>query len=207
LKKTGHHTRILIADDHEIVRLGIKFMLSDNDIFEILEEAINGFEVYELAKHYKPDLILMDYLMPEYNGIEAASKIKKLFPYIKIILFTAYEEKLNFYDILGSGIDAFLSKDISQDYFLYTIEQVMQNKFVFTKNTIMTLLNISYCNCILNEKPVVLNDELSEALRLFYRKEELLLLNEEKEKFADKLKLYFNYILAENNYDIKKQFA
>ena len=207
LKNINEKIRILIADDHEIVRLGIRFMLSDNERFEILEEAIDGFEVIELAKHYKPDLILMDYLLPEFNGLEATLKIKEVIPNIKIILFTAYEDQLSIYDMLDSGIDALLSKDTSQENFLYSIEQVLQDKYVFTKNIIKTLINIGHSNYMLNEKPVVLTDELSEKLRFLYGNDKLLKKNKEKEKVAEKLKSYFYYVLSEINYDMKQQIV
>ena len=85
--------RVLIADDHHVVRRGLVFFLRTQKDLEIIGEASNGTEAVELAKILKPDIILMDLVMPEMDGIQATSLIKKLQPEIKIMMLTSFSDQ------------------------------------------------------------------------------------------------------------------
>jgi two-component system, NarL family, nitrate/nitrite response regulator NarL len=71
-------TRILIADDHEVVRAGVRSLLEGRPDYEVCGEAVNGRQVVALAQQLKPDIVIMDVTMPELNGLEAARQIRKL---------------------------------------------------------------------------------------------------------------------------------
>jgi DNA-binding NarL/FixJ family response regulator len=102
--------RVLIADDNSIVRNIIKHFLSHRPNVAICGEAGNGCELVEKAKLLKPDLVLLDLAMPEMNGAEAASVLKKSMPDLPIILFTMYSEKVSNQLKSAIGVDAVLSK-------------------------------------------------------------------------------------------------
>jgi DNA-binding NarL/FixJ family response regulator len=101
---------ILIADDNDIVRTLIRFFLESHQGFEVCGEAADGVDAIEKAKKLKPDLIVLDLLMPRMNGVEAASVLKGVMPGVPIVLFTMYEEALGNALTTAVGVSAVLSK-------------------------------------------------------------------------------------------------
>jgi DNA-binding NarL/FixJ family response regulator len=104
------HKRVLIADDSSSVRDVIRTFLRDHEDIEICGEAVDGLEALEKAQRLKPDLILLDLVMPEINGAEVASILKNKMPDIRIILFTMYSERIGKFLSSAIGVDAVLSK-------------------------------------------------------------------------------------------------
>ena len=85
--------KVLIVDDHPMVRHGINTLLGVYDDIEVVGEAENGREAMEMCKKYKPDIVLMDLIMPEINGVEATREILKDWPSIKVVILTSYIDK------------------------------------------------------------------------------------------------------------------
>jgi two-component system, NarL family, vancomycin resistance associated response regulator VraR len=104
------HKRVLIADDSSSVRDVIRTFLRDHEEIEICGEAVDGLEALEKAQRLKPDLVLLDLVMPEINGAEVASILKNKMPDIRIILFTMYSERVGKFLSSAIGVDAVLSK-------------------------------------------------------------------------------------------------
>ena len=104
------HKRVLIADDSSSVRDVIRTFLRDHQDIEICGEAVDGLEALEKAQRLKPDLVLLDLVMPEINGAEVASILKNKMPDIRIILFTMYSERIGKFLSSAIGVDAVLSK-------------------------------------------------------------------------------------------------
>jgi DNA-binding NarL/FixJ family response regulator len=104
------HKRVLIADDSSSVRDVIRTFLRDHKEIEICGEAADGLEALEKAQRLKPDLVLLDLVMPEINGAEVASILKNKMPDIRIILFTMYSERIGKFLSSAIGVDAVLSK-------------------------------------------------------------------------------------------------
>jgi DNA-binding NarL/FixJ family response regulator len=104
------HKRVLIADDSSSVRDVIRTFLRDHEDIEICGEAADGLEALEKAQRLKPDLVLLDLVMPEINGAEVASILKHKMPNIRIILFTMYTEKIGKFLSSAVGVDVVLSK-------------------------------------------------------------------------------------------------
>ena len=102
--------QVLIADDSQLVRQTIKNVLAGRTDVVVCGEAVNGLEAVEKANILKPDLVLLDFAMPEMNGAEAASVLKMKLPEARIILFTMYSENIGSYLTSAIGIDAVLSK-------------------------------------------------------------------------------------------------
>ena len=102
--------RILIADDHTLVRAGLAAFLKITDDFEIVGEAANGVEVIEAAEKLNPDVILMDIAMPKLGGLEATAKIKKMNPDIKILVLTQYDDPMYVKRFLKAGASGYILK-------------------------------------------------------------------------------------------------
>lgn len=102
--------RMIIVDDHEMVRMGISSYLSTDEDFEILGEGNNGKEAVELAERFKPDVVLMDLLMPEMDGIEATRKIKEVSPDSKVIILTSFMDDKQVFPAIEAGAFSYLLK-------------------------------------------------------------------------------------------------
>ena len=100
---SGKSIRILIVDDHAVVRRGLKALLDTEPDMEIVGEAENGREAVEKVERLRPDIVLMDITMPELNGIEATLRIKKSLPEIKILALTMYTNEEYIYQLLNAG--------------------------------------------------------------------------------------------------------
>jgi len=117
--------QILIADDSGIVRRILKMFLQDRNGIEVCGEAANGFEAVEQAKKLQPDLILLDLAMPEMNGAEAASVLKKIIPKVPIIIFTMYSENIGRSLTSAIGVDMVLSKPDGMKALLEAIDGLL----------------------------------------------------------------------------------
>ncbi len=104
-------TKILIVDDHRLVIEAIKSALQDFPDFEVVGEAVDGLQSVKLAKSLGPDIVLMDVLMPNLNGIGATQQIKQFNPEIKIIIYTMCSDKELVIDLFKAGISAHVLKD------------------------------------------------------------------------------------------------
>ncbi|MGE5892948.1 MAG: response regulator [bacterium] len=102
--------RVLIADDHALVREGIAAFLKLCDDIEVIAEASDGIETLQKAKKFRPDIILMDVNMPKLGGLEATLEIKKTNPEIKILVLTQYEDKEYISRFLKAGVSGYLLK-------------------------------------------------------------------------------------------------
>ncbi|MFK9094922.1 response regulator [Bacillus salipaludis] len=120
--------RILIVDDHHVVRRGLVFFLRTQKGFDIIGEAANGIEAVELAKSLKPDLILMDLVMPEMDGIQATKIIKKELPEIKIMMLTSFSDQDHVIPALEAGASGFQLKDIQPDELVASIKKIMSGE-------------------------------------------------------------------------------
>ncbi|MFQ5580342.1 MAG: response regulator [Nitrospiria bacterium] len=103
--------KVLIADDHRVVREGLGAILKTKGDMNVVGEAVNGLEAVQMAKDLKPEVILMDISMPEMNGIEATRAIKKDFPHIGIVALTMHDDDQTIFDLVRSGINGYLLKD------------------------------------------------------------------------------------------------
>jgi DNA-binding NarL/FixJ family response regulator len=115
--------RVLLVDDHALVRNGIASLLKANDI-DVVGEASDGLEALEKARQLKPDLILMDIMMPRCNGLEATRLIKAEMPEIKIIILTASDDDEALSEAVKSGAEGYLSKVFGAEKFLTLLSMV-----------------------------------------------------------------------------------
>ncbi|KKK53349.1 hypothetical protein LCGC14_3095690 [marine sediment metagenome] len=103
--------RVLIADDHTLVREGLRALLEAQGGFEVIAEASNGHEAIERALEMRPDVILMDIGMPGLDGLEATRRIVKESPGIRVLVLTVHETEDYFFRALEAGAQGFLVKD------------------------------------------------------------------------------------------------
>jgi DNA-binding NarL/FixJ family response regulator len=103
--------RILLADDHAVVRQGFKMILGAQTDMEIVGEAGNGREAVELAEQLKPDVVVMDVAMPELNGIEATRRMAEVAPHARVVALSMHKDSVYVREILRAGARAYLLKD------------------------------------------------------------------------------------------------
>lgn len=105
-----HKTKVLIADDHALVREGIAAFLNLSDEFEVVAEASDGIEAIEKTNKHRPDIVIMDINMPKLGGLEATIEIKKNSPGTKVLVLTQYEDKEYINRFLKAGVSGYLLK-------------------------------------------------------------------------------------------------
>jgi DNA-binding NarL/FixJ family response regulator len=103
--------KVVIADDHTILRQGIKSLLDSQEGIEVVGEAKDGREAIRIIEELLPDVVLMDIAMPGLNGLEATRRIKKKFPRIKVLVLTMYTHEEYIFQILNAGADGYLVKE------------------------------------------------------------------------------------------------
>ncbi|MCL4295428.1 MAG: response regulator transcription factor [Anaerolineae bacterium] len=113
--------RVLVVDDHTVVRTGIQMLVSTEPAIQIVGEAKNGREAIYLAQVLQPDIIVMDLVMPEKNGIEAIAQIKRDYPGIKILVLTTFEDEIQINAALEAGADGYQLKDANGEALLHAI--------------------------------------------------------------------------------------
>jgi two-component system response regulator DevR len=122
--------RLMICDDHEVVRLGLKSLLEEVEQLEVVGEAQDGLEAVQMAGKLKPDLVLMDIRMGGMNGIEACQEIKKNNPGVKVIILTSYSDDEEVNKAIYAGADAYLMKEIGSNNLINTIFEVYSGRFI-----------------------------------------------------------------------------
>lgn len=120
--------RIVIAEDHTILREGLQALLSSSQDFEVVGEAEDGRDAVHCAEKHKPDLVLMDLSMPRMSGLEAIREIKKLCPQTKILALTVHKTEEYILAALQAGANGYISKDATHDELLLAIKSVLQGK-------------------------------------------------------------------------------
>ena len=120
--------RILLADDHTLIRRGIRNLISNNPALEVIGEVGDGEELLTFLKTSQPDLLVLDISMPKLTGIEAVSKVKKLYPRIKILMLTMHKNKQYFYHAMSAGADGYLMKEDSDEELLLAIKRIQDGK-------------------------------------------------------------------------------
>ena len=117
-------TRVLLVDDHELVRQGIAAMLSAAGDVQIVGNARSGREALEVARRELPDIVLMDVKMPDMDGLEATRKIKEERPRTAVIMLTMHDNPTYLRDAVRAGAAGYLLKDVSKDELIDAIRQV-----------------------------------------------------------------------------------
>jgi len=134
--------RILLADDHLIVRMGIASIISYEDDLEVVAEASDGKEAVRLAKQLKPDIVLMDLVMPHMGGVEATSAIHIACPETKIIILTTYGTSTDLKAAMDAGACGALSKTSSQPEIIDALRKTVAGKQVVSREFVHALKSV-----------------------------------------------------------------
>jgi len=135
--------RILLADDHLIVREGIRACLSDQPNMNIVGEACDGWEAIEKTHELKPDIVLMDINMPRLNGLEATERLQRELPKIKVLILTVHSSKEYVARMVQSGAHGYVIKDTSPAELVRAIESIRAGGAYFAPKIAAMLLENS----------------------------------------------------------------
>jgi DNA-binding NarL/FixJ family response regulator len=124
--------RILIADDHDVVRRGLKSLLESSEGWEVCGEANNGRQALELAQTLKPDVAVLDVTMPELGGLEVARQIARSLPRTEILILTMHESEELLREVLRAGARGYVLKTDSGRDLVKAVEAVSEHKTFFT---------------------------------------------------------------------------
>lgn len=133
--------RILVADDHDIIRRGLKQLLTAHAGWEVIAEAKTGREAVTLAEQWKPEIVVMDLSMPDLNGLEAARRIKKQLPRTEIVILTLHFSDQLVREIVESGVRAYIMKSDADKDLVSAVEALSNHRSFFTARAADMLLD------------------------------------------------------------------
>lgn len=134
--------KVVLVDDHNLFREGIKFILSQIDIIEVIGEASNGNKLIELLKENieQPDIVLLDINMPEMDGIEACTIVSKKYPDIKIIALSMNDEQEYYFKMIQAGAKGFVQKQAGKEKLEEAIHEVINGGSYFPEDILRTII-------------------------------------------------------------------
>jgi DNA-binding NarL/FixJ family response regulator len=165
LKGNEKMIRVMICDDQKIVREGLKMILSLHKEIQIVAEAENGQKLIDMLQNKCVDVILMDIRMPIMDGIEATKKIKSLYPKIKIIILTTFDEDDYVFNGLKNGADGYILKDSGSEEIVGAIKAASANSMLLNEKIALKVVSA------LHTKPAAERDTVMEKLSLLTQRE------------------------------------
>lgn len=152
--------KLMIVDDHQMIINGIIGLLDDVSHIKVIAQANNGQEALEKLHEVKPDILIVDVQMPVMNGFELTQHIKRLYPQIKLLALSTYDEKSIVLKMLEAGAVGYILKNIKTDEFVNAIEEVAKGKEYFS-NEMLLALSKPNAEEILNTTQTVMPSNLS----------------------------------------------
>ena len=134
-------TRILLADDHDIIRRGLKELLETHAGWQVVGEANTGRQAVELTGKLRPDIAILDLTMPELNGLEATRQIKKMLPKTEVLIFTMHENDNLIRDVLTAGAHGYVLKSDAAKHLINAVESLSQHKPFFSAKVSESVLD------------------------------------------------------------------
>ena len=116
--------KLMLVDDHDVVRTGLRSFLETQPGFEVIAEAKNGLQALERAQETRPNIVLMDITMPDMDGMEATLQLKKLYPDCQILVLTVHADKQYFMKMLSVGASGYITKQAAADELVAAIQAV-----------------------------------------------------------------------------------
>jgi len=120
--------RVILADDHSVVRQGIRRFLEEDPAIEVVAEASNGVEAIRLVEEHRPDVAVLDIRMPEVTGVEATRRIKDRLPNTRVLILTAYDDDPYVFALLEAGADGYVLKTASADELIDAVRTVCRGE-------------------------------------------------------------------------------
>jgi two-component system, NarL family, response regulator NreC len=152
--------RLLLADDHVVVRSGLRMLLQAREDIEIVGEAENGREAVEKVRALQPDVVLMDVQMPDMNGIEATRRIKQVSPATAVLALTMHEDDHYFFEMLHAGASGYVPKRAAPDELIEALHTVHQGN-VFLYPSLATRLVQDYLQRAESGDQALVHDDLT----------------------------------------------
>jgi two-component system response regulator NreC len=131
---------VLIADDHTIVRSGVRMLLEAENDIRVVGEALTGREALELAASLQPNIVLMDITMPEMDGLEATRKIRKRFPQINVLVLTMHRSDEYFFEMLKAGASGYILKGAKTSELINAVRSVQRGEVFLYPSMIQKLV-------------------------------------------------------------------
>jgi len=132
--------RVILADDHTLVRAGIRALLERMDTLEIVAEANDGREALALTKEHQPDVLVMDISMPNLNGLEAAARVNKEHPKVRVIILSRHKDEAYFWEALKKGASGYVLKGSGPRELAAAIERVVGGEIYLSKEISQKML-------------------------------------------------------------------
>lgn len=148
------HIRVMIADDHELVRYALRTMLDAEDDIEVVGEASSGSEVQESCSALAPDVLVLDMRMPGDGGVEVCRRVREACPETRVLVLTSFDEDEELFGVLSAGACGYLLKDTRPERIVHAIRAVADGQAVFDS---------AVANRIITGRPQA-NDDLAEPL-------------------------------------------
>ena len=133
--------RILIADDHDIIRRGVKAVLSSHRGWEVCAEAATGREAVAMAEQHRPDIVVMDISMPELNGLEATRQIRKMLPRTEVIILSLHFSDQLVREVVDAGVHGYVLKSDADEDLLKAVEALSNRRSFFTSGAAELILD------------------------------------------------------------------
>ena len=134
--------RILLADDHMVVRRGLRALLETRADFSVCAEASDGQEAVKLAQQHSPDVVVIDISLPILNGIDATRQIRKSVPEVEVLVFTMHDSEDTIQDVLHAGARGYLLKSEADDQLIHAVEALSRHRTYFSRHVSDTLLDV-----------------------------------------------------------------
>jgi len=150
-------TRVLIVDDHAIVRAGLRALLLEEETFELVGEALGGYEAIEMVEKIKPDVLILDLSMPDLDGISVTCQLKPQFPDLKILILTLHEDEALLKEALKAGASGYILKRAAEAELISAIHVIIRGDLYVDPSMLRGLIEES-------QKPQVELDPLMESL-------------------------------------------
>src|SRR5438309_3101475 len=120
--------RLLVADDHDVLRRGVRVILEDNPNWTVVAEARDGQEAIEKANELKPDIAILDFSMPKSNGLEAAREILRSLPHTKVLILTIHDSDVLIQEMRQAGVHGYVRKRDSDRHLISAIKALVKNE-------------------------------------------------------------------------------
>jgi DNA-binding NarL/FixJ family response regulator len=163
---TSKRISVIIADDHEIVRFGLRRYLANQEMLDVIAEADNGQDAVLLATLYQPDIVLLDINMPKLDGLDATIQIKKTLKTTKVIVLSAHEDSYHLEKALQAGADGYLSKEIEMNGLTHALMAVLNNEKVYSPSILALIRKGTAHHLDYSAPPVSLTKREQEVLGL-----------------------------------------
>lgn len=138
---TSPNRRVIIVDDHDAVRRGIRQLLDSKPYYQVVGEAANGREGLQLAREVRPDIAILDYSLPELNGLDLSHALKRELPRIEILLYTMHDREEIVTEILRAGVRGFVLKSDPEKHLIAALDALSIRRSYFSGSISDTLLD------------------------------------------------------------------